>query len=84
MLLEGGPTLAAAFLAAGLVDEAVVHVAPQLLGAGASLVGELGISTISSALHLHVTDVTRLGGDVQIRLRSTRHTGGPGTTGGGS
>jgi diaminohydroxyphosphoribosylaminopyrimidine deaminase / 5-amino-6-(5-phosphoribosylamino)uracil reductase len=84
VLLEGGPTLAAAFLAAGLVDEAVVHVAPQLLGAGASLVGDLGITTITSALHLHVTDVTRLGGDVQIRLRSTRHTGGPGTTGGGS
>ncbi len=84
VLLEGGPTLAAAFLAAGLVDEAVVHVAPQLLGAGAALVGDLGITTITAALHLQVIDVTRLGGDVQIRLRSTRHTGGPGTTGGGS
>jgi diaminohydroxyphosphoribosylaminopyrimidine deaminase/5-amino-6-(5-phosphoribosylamino)uracil reductase len=84
VLLEGGPTLAAAFLAAGLVDEAVVHLAPQLLGAGAALVGDLGITTITSALHLQVIEVTRLGGDVQIRLRSTRHTGGPGTTGGGS
>jgi diaminohydroxyphosphoribosylaminopyrimidine deaminase / 5-amino-6-(5-phosphoribosylamino)uracil reductase len=84
VLLEGGPTLAAAFLAAGLVDEAVVHVAPQLLGAGAPLVGDLGITTITAALHLHVTDVTRLGGDVQIRLRSTRHTGGTATTDGGS
>jgi diaminohydroxyphosphoribosylaminopyrimidine deaminase/5-amino-6-(5-phosphoribosylamino)uracil reductase len=89
VLLEGGPTLAAAFLAAGLVDEAVVHVAPQLLGAGTPMVGGLGISTITSALHLHVTDVTRLGGDVQIRLRSTRHTvdaeaAGPAAGGGGS
>jgi len=84
VLLEGGPTLAAAFLAAGLVDEAVVHLAPQLLGAGAPMVGGLGITTITAALHLHVTDVTRLGGDVQIRLRSTRHTGGPETTRGGS
>ena len=84
VLLEGGPTLAAAFLAAGLVDEAVVHVAPVLLGAGAPMVGGLGISTITDALHLQVTDVTRIGGDVQIRLRPTRHTGGPGTTGGGS
>nr|WP_183514116.1 bifunctional diaminohydroxyphosphoribosylaminopyrimidine deaminase/5-amino-6-(5-phosphoribosylamino)uracil reductase RibD [Modestobacter versicolor] len=84
VLLEGGPTLAAAFLAAGLVDEAVVHLAPQLLGAGTPMVGALGISTITDALHLHVTDVTRTGGDVQIRLRPTRHTGGPGTTGGGS
>jgi diaminohydroxyphosphoribosylaminopyrimidine deaminase/5-amino-6-(5-phosphoribosylamino)uracil reductase len=84
VLLEGGPTLAAAFLADGLDDEAVVHLAPQLLGAGAPMVGGLGISTITAALHLHVTDVTRLGGDVQIRLRSTRHTEGPHPTGGGS
>jgi diaminohydroxyphosphoribosylaminopyrimidine deaminase/5-amino-6-(5-phosphoribosylamino)uracil reductase len=84
VLLEGGPTLAAAFLSAGLVDEAVVHLAPQLLGAGAPMVGVLGISTITDALHLHVTDVTRLGGDVQVRLRSTRHTGRAETTGGGS
>ncbi|WP_299957750.1 bifunctional diaminohydroxyphosphoribosylaminopyrimidine deaminase/5-amino-6-(5-phosphoribosylamino)uracil reductase RibD [uncultured Modestobacter sp.] len=84
VLLEGGPTLAAAFLAAGLVDEAVVHVAPTLLGAGAHMVGDLGIPTISAALHLAVTDVTRMGGDVQIRLRPTRHTGGPAIDDGGS
>ncbi|MGY1830413.1 bifunctional diaminohydroxyphosphoribosylaminopyrimidine deaminase/5-amino-6-(5-phosphoribosylamino)uracil reductase RibD [Geodermatophilus sp. SYSU D01180] len=75
VLLEGGPTLAAAFLRAGLVDEAVVHLAPKLLGAGPSLVGDLGISTIGAALSLEVRDVTLLGGDVQIRLRPTRHTG---------
>ncbi|MGY5882037.1 bifunctional diaminohydroxyphosphoribosylaminopyrimidine deaminase/5-amino-6-(5-phosphoribosylamino)uracil reductase RibD [Modestobacter lacusdianchii] len=84
VLLEGGPTLAAAFLSAGLVDEAVVHVAPTLLGAGAAMVGDLGIPTIGAALHLVVTDVTRMGGDVQIRLRPTRHTGGPATDDGGS
>ena len=76
VLLEGGPTLAAAFLRDGLVDEAVVHLAPKLLGAGPSLVGDLGIPTIAGALSLAVTDVTRLGGDVEIRLRPNRHTGG--------
>jgi diaminohydroxyphosphoribosylaminopyrimidine deaminase/5-amino-6-(5-phosphoribosylamino)uracil reductase len=76
VLLEGGPTLAAAFLRDGLVDEAVVHLAPTLLGAGPSMVGDLGIPTIASALSLAVVDVTRLGGDVEIRLRPTRHTGG--------
>ena len=75
VLLEGGPTLAAAFLRAGLVDEAVVHLAPKLLGAGPSLVGDLGIGTIGAALSLQVRDVTLLGGDVQVRLRHTRHTG---------
>ena len=76
VLLEGGPQLAAAFLRAGLVDEAVVHLAPKLLGGGPPLVGDLGIGTIADALALDVVDVTLLGGDVAIRLRPTRHTGG--------
>ena len=75
VLLEGGPTLAAAFLRADLVDEAVVHLAPTLLGAGPPLVGDLGIATIGAALHLQVREVTRLGGDVALTLRPTRHTG---------
>jgi len=75
VLLEGGPTLAAAFLRAGLVDEAVIHLAPKLLGAGPSLVSDLGIRSIGDALDLTVVDVTPLGGDVQMRLRPNRHTG---------
>ncbi len=73
---------AAAFLRAGLVDEAVVHLAPKLLGAGPSLVGDLGISGIGAALSLSVAELTPLGGDVQIRLHPTRHTGGGTRTGG--
>jgi diaminohydroxyphosphoribosylaminopyrimidine deaminase/5-amino-6-(5-phosphoribosylamino)uracil reductase len=84
VLVEGGPTLAAAFLREGLVDEAVVHLAPLLLGAGPSLVGDLGIPTITDALTLAIVDVTPSGGDVQIRLRPTRHTGGRQTASGGS
>jgi diaminohydroxyphosphoribosylaminopyrimidine deaminase/5-amino-6-(5-phosphoribosylamino)uracil reductase len=76
VLLEGGPTLAAEFLRAGLVDEAVVHLAPTFLGAGPSLVGDLGIRTIADALSLSIVDLLPLGGDVQVRLRPTRHTGG--------
>jgi diaminohydroxyphosphoribosylaminopyrimidine deaminase/5-amino-6-(5-phosphoribosylamino)uracil reductase len=84
VLLEGGPTLAAAFLREGLVDEAVVHLAPTFLGSGPSLVGDLGISTIGSALSLALVDVTPMGGDVQVRLRPTRHTGGRQHADGGS
>ncbi|SDS13316.1 diaminohydroxyphosphoribosylaminopyrimidine deaminase [Nocardioides scoriae] len=60
VFLEGGPTLAAAFVRAGLVDEVVAYVAPLLLGAGTPAVGDLGITTIASALHLRVTDVAVL------------------------
>jgi diaminohydroxyphosphoribosylaminopyrimidine deaminase / 5-amino-6-(5-phosphoribosylamino)uracil reductase len=41
LLLEGGPTLATAFLEADLVDKLLVFVAPTLAGAGPSLVGTL-------------------------------------------
>lgn len=60
VFLEGGPTLAAAFLEAGLVDEIVTYVAPMLLGAGRSAVADLGITTIADALRPTVTDVTVL------------------------
>jgi diaminohydroxyphosphoribosylaminopyrimidine deaminase/5-amino-6-(5-phosphoribosylamino)uracil reductase len=79
VLLEGGPTLAAAFLAADLVDEVVAYVAPMLLGGGRSAVGDLGITTIASALHLAVADVTVLeplndGDDVNVRITMSRPT----------
>jgi diaminohydroxyphosphoribosylaminopyrimidine deaminase/5-amino-6-(5-phosphoribosylamino)uracil reductase len=41
LLLEGGPTLAASFLEADLVDKLLVFVAPVLSGAGAGLLAEL-------------------------------------------
>jgi diaminohydroxyphosphoribosylaminopyrimidine deaminase/5-amino-6-(5-phosphoribosylamino)uracil reductase len=66
VLLEGGPTLAAAFLRAGLVDEVVAYLAPALLGSGAAAVGDLGITSITGALRPRVTDVTVLDGDVRI------------------
>jgi diaminohydroxyphosphoribosylaminopyrimidine deaminase / 5-amino-6-(5-phosphoribosylamino)uracil reductase len=65
--LEGGPTLAAAFLGAGLVDEVVAYLAPALLGAGAPALGDLGIQTIDQAVRLTPHDVTTIGPDIRIR-----------------
>jgi diaminohydroxyphosphoribosylaminopyrimidine deaminase/5-amino-6-(5-phosphoribosylamino)uracil reductase len=65
--LEGGPTLAAAFLRAGLVDEVVSYLAPALLGSGRSAVGDLGRPGIDRTLRLTVLDVRTLGADVRIR-----------------
>ena len=41
LLLEGGPTLATAFLEAGLVDKLLLFVAPVLAGAGPHVLGDL-------------------------------------------
>jgi diaminohydroxyphosphoribosylaminopyrimidine deaminase / 5-amino-6-(5-phosphoribosylamino)uracil reductase len=69
LLLEGGPALAGAFLAAGLVDEVVGYLAPALLGSGpAALVGG-GVGTIAEAHRLDLVDVTRIGDDVRITCR---------------
>jgi diaminohydroxyphosphoribosylaminopyrimidine deaminase/5-amino-6-(5-phosphoribosylamino)uracil reductase len=42
LLLEGGPTLATAFLAAGFVDKLLLFLAPVLSGDGPRVVGYLG------------------------------------------
>jgi diaminohydroxyphosphoribosylaminopyrimidine deaminase/5-amino-6-(5-phosphoribosylamino)uracil reductase len=65
-LLEGGPTLAGAFLTAGLVDEVVAYLAPSLLGAGPSMVGDLGITTLAAAIRLTPTGVARVGDDLRL------------------
>jgi diaminohydroxyphosphoribosylaminopyrimidine deaminase/5-amino-6-(5-phosphoribosylamino)uracil reductase len=65
-LLEGGPTLAGAFLAAGLVDEVVGYLAPKLLGAGPAALGPAGVATISSAIDLDHVNVAQIGPDLRI------------------
>jgi diaminohydroxyphosphoribosylaminopyrimidine deaminase/5-amino-6-(5-phosphoribosylamino)uracil reductase len=71
LLLEGGPTLAAAFLGARVVDEVVAYVAPVLLGAGAASVGDLGIGTITDALRLDLLDARTVGTAPETDLRLT-------------
>jgi diaminohydroxyphosphoribosylaminopyrimidine deaminase/5-amino-6-(5-phosphoribosylamino)uracil reductase len=50
LLLEGGPTLVTAFLAAGLVDKLLLFVAPVLAGDGPRVLGDL--ETPLELLHL--------------------------------
>jgi diaminohydroxyphosphoribosylaminopyrimidine deaminase/5-amino-6-(5-phosphoribosylamino)uracil reductase len=66
VLLEGGPTLAGAFVEARCVDEVVAYVAPMLLGAGPASLGDAGINTVAEAVTLDVDTVTRSGSDVKI------------------
>jgi diaminohydroxyphosphoribosylaminopyrimidine deaminase/5-amino-6-(5-phosphoribosylamino)uracil reductase len=65
-LLEGGPTLAGAFLAAGLIDKVVGYLAPKLLGAGPAALADAGIRTISEVVDLEFTDITPVGPDLRV------------------
>jgi diaminohydroxyphosphoribosylaminopyrimidine deaminase/5-amino-6-(5-phosphoribosylamino)uracil reductase len=69
VLLEGGPTLAGAFIEARCVDEVIAYVAPMLLGAGPPALGDAGIGTLTDAATLEVESVTRLGDDVKVVAR---------------
>jgi diaminohydroxyphosphoribosylaminopyrimidine deaminase / 5-amino-6-(5-phosphoribosylamino)uracil reductase len=55
LLLEGGPTLATAFLAAGLVDKLLLFVAPIVAGSGPRVLGEL--ASPLELLHLRAEPV---------------------------
>ena len=61
LLLEGGPTLATAFLQAGLVDKLLVFVAPKLAGAGPTLLGEL-----DESVELSRFETRRVGEDLLL------------------
>lgn len=69
VLLEGGATLAAAFMAAGRVDKVVGYLAPAFLGAGRAAVADLGINKIGDILRWHVDDAEIVGGDLRIIVR---------------
>jgi diaminohydroxyphosphoribosylaminopyrimidine deaminase / 5-amino-6-(5-phosphoribosylamino)uracil reductase len=69
VLLEGGPTLAGAFVESRCVDEVIAYIAPVLLGAGPVALGDAGIGTLADAAVLDVESVTRLGDDVKVVAR---------------
>lgn len=68
VLLEGGPTLAASMLAAGLVSRVQAYVAPKVFGGAEapSPVMGLGVADPSRAVRLGTPRLTRLGDDVLL------------------
>ena len=75
-LLEGGPTLAGAFVRAGLVDRVVAYLAPVLLGDGVAALSGTGIGTLADGVALDVLDVGRCGPDLTVVARPRRTHGG--------
>jgi len=70
LLVECGPLLAGALLAAGLVDELVCHVAPKLLGAGArSAYALTELTSLTDCPALEIVEVGRIGPDLRLIAR---------------
>ncbi len=69
VFVEGGPTLASEFVAAGLVDEYSIYLAPTLLGGDRLALGEIGVGDISQARHLTITSIEHLGDDLLVVAR---------------
>ncbi|WP_407940133.1 bifunctional diaminohydroxyphosphoribosylaminopyrimidine deaminase/5-amino-6-(5-phosphoribosylamino)uracil reductase RibD [Nakamurella leprariae] len=66
VLLEGGPTLAAACFDAGLVNEAVLYVAPTVLGAGRPAVDGGRLHTLAERTDGVLRSVRQVGPDVRL------------------
>ncbi|WP_159501150.1 bifunctional diaminohydroxyphosphoribosylaminopyrimidine deaminase/5-amino-6-(5-phosphoribosylamino)uracil reductase RibD [Microbacterium sp. 18062] len=74
IFVEGGPTIASAFLRAGLGDEILAYVAPTLIGYGPDgsdhpALRMVGVSTIDEQRRLEIADLRRLGDDLLIVAR---------------
>ena len=70
VFVEGGPTLASAFIKANLADEYLIYLAPTLIGGPTAALGDLGIDTITDQKRLVIDSLDRLGDDVVIIARS--------------
>jgi len=74
LLVECGPRLAAAFVAAHLVDELVLYVAPTLLGSDAApLLQASGIGAADALPAFEFKDVQRIGADLRLILTPKVH-----------
>jgi len=68
VLLEGGPTLAGAFLRAGAINRILAYVAPIVLGGPLTAVDDVGVSSIAHALRWQFDSVEQVGPDLLLSL----------------
>lgn len=70
LLVESGPTLAGAFVRAGLADELIIYAAPHLMGhEGGPLLRLDGLAAMSDRLPLTVTELRQIGPDLRITAK---------------
>lgn len=68
VLVEGGATVAAEFLEAGLVNKVTFFIAPKIIGGATapSAVGGAGVERMSDALELERISVVQRGKDIEV------------------
>ncbi|WP_297367904.1 bifunctional diaminohydroxyphosphoribosylaminopyrimidine deaminase/5-amino-6-(5-phosphoribosylamino)uracil reductase RibD [Cryobacterium sp.] len=69
VFVEGGPTLASAFVRASLVDEYLVYLAPTLLGGDRLALGDIGVTGIDAQRRLRIEQLLPLGDDILLVAR---------------
>ncbi|KAB7622814.1 bifunctional diaminohydroxyphosphoribosylaminopyrimidine deaminase/5-amino-6-(5-phosphoribosylamino)uracil reductase RibD [Alkalilimnicola sp. S0819] len=70
VMVEAGPTLAGAFVQAGLVDELILYQASHLMGhEGRPLLTLVGLERMNQRLEWQYEDVRQLGADLRLTLR---------------
>ncbi|MDQ0647569.1 diaminohydroxyphosphoribosylaminopyrimidine deaminase/5-amino-6-(5-phosphoribosylamino)uracil reductase [Microbacterium natoriense] len=71
VFIEGGPTLASAFIAEGLADRVLAYIAPVLLGGDRLALTDIGVPSIDVARRLTVDEWVPLGPDLLAVARLT-------------
>ncbi len=70
VLIEAGPTLAGAAVAAGVVDEIVLYLAPHLMGDAARGLFRLpALARMADRLALTIEDLRQVGPDLRVTVR---------------
>ncbi|MDF2559017.1 MAG: hypothetical protein K0R99_463 [Microbacterium sp.] len=64
VFVEGGPTLASAFIEAGLADRVLAYIAPVLLGGDKLALRDIGVRSIDHARRLTIDEWVPLGADL--------------------
>ncbi|WOC14193.1 bifunctional diaminohydroxyphosphoribosylaminopyrimidine deaminase/5-amino-6-(5-phosphoribosylamino)uracil reductase RibD [Gordonia sp. MP11Mi] len=68
VIVEGGPAIVGAFLAADLVDEVHAYLAPIVLGAGAAAIADPSVTTLTQAHRFRRESVAELDDDLLVTL----------------
>ena len=70
--VEGGPTVASAFIRERLVDEIHITLGPILVGGPVLSISDIGVQTLSDAIGLKINNVEQLGNDIFITARPSQ------------